>query len=775
MPDSAVYGDFDEDGRIDVAYTTSTDRLRHVALNRGNGLFMPLPASAAIFNGGSLVLAASADMNRDGHLDLLYYTVNGVLGVSFGDGHGAFAPVILSFAAATTQRWVFDVNHDGIPDFIEALTAGGVRVAVGAADGKFIEGPIIGLYAGAPVPGHVVAGDFDGDGFIDVAYANGASGNSGIAYAWGTGDPAKFVIKTGGAGKVDLSTPLAVADIDGDGAADIVCGHNDVLHVVRSAKRVTTTTILSIPGMTAISSLLRLDINGDGRPDLAFGRDDSTVGVALANSSGGYAPALFASLTGSSGFTIVDIYGDGTAAIVATGGQQGLSMIPVTAFGSGIVGASRRLPVDDLFRLYKTQVYDVDGDGHKDVILFDSYKPTTEVLFGDGFGQFHPSTPKTYADTYASITEIVGDFDGNGSADLALSSHSAVVLPATIEFDNDRGVFGLTSMIVGVDEFLGLLHTGPKAAPALLALRGTDLGILTISPGRNSQFTVIAPLTPGSSLRTADLDGDGVDEVMVSRGNVLHILKGPDAPWTEAGTIPSEFGLPYQFVVADLNGDGRLDLVGAFDSWCRVALLQADGSYSIGTYQTWGSITGIAVTDFDHDGIPDIVAATSHNNGGPGYLHVMRGKGDGTFENYATAMINEPVGGPSLMDVDGDGWDDILVGNASGIQMVRNVCVTPRVRGAALPSIVKAGQQSTLIVHALSTDGYAIGPVAIREAGKLLYVSQSRDAVTVWQSPPLTAGLHTYDIEYSDQFAGVSHTTITVTVLATPARRRAVH
>src|SRR4051794_18832161 len=128
-PDSAVYGDFDEDGLIDVAYTTSTDRLRHVALNRGNGLFMPLPASAAIFDGSSLVLAASADMNRDGHLDLLYYTVNGVLGVSFGDGHGAFAPVILSFAAATTQRWVFDVNHDGIPDFIEALTAGGVRVA----------------------------------------------------------------------------------------------------------------------------------------------------------------------------------------------------------------------------------------------------------------------------------------------------------------------------------------------------------------------------------------------------------------------------------------------------------------------------------------------------------------------------------------------------------------------------------------------------------------------------------------------------------------------
>jgi hypothetical protein len=206
-----------------------------------------------------------------------------------------------------------------------------------------------------------------------------------------------------------------------------------------------------------------------------------------------------------------------------------------------------------------------------------------------------------------------------------------------------------------------------------------------------------------------------------------------------------------------------------------VRLLRADGSYSTATYNTWGFVTGMAVTDFDHDGFPDVLVSTSHNDGGPGYLQIMRGKGDGTLEPYATALINQPIGGPGLIDVDGDGWLDVAVGNASGIQIVRNVCVAPRVQGAAFPSTLKAGQQTTLIVHALSTDGFAIGPLIIREAGKLLYVSQSRDATMVWQSPPLTAGVHTYDIEYSDQFAGVSHTTITVTALAAPARRRAVH
>jgi hypothetical protein len=761
--DSAVYGDFDEDGLVDVAWSTFYGDWR-VALNRGNGVFAPLPSVPGSFPGNRRKLAAAADVNRDGHLDLIF-TFDGSFGTTFGDGHGGFGAMIISSGSGPQQKWLFDINHDGIPDFIESLDANRFRVALGTTDGKFTEGPIVVLYDGPSVVyGQIIAGDFDGDGFIDVAHVDGGFSGSTweVVYAWGTADPAKFIVKVNLAGKVDLSSTVTVADVDGDGLADIVGGHKDALHVVRSVKRVTTSAILAVPGMTVINSLYRRDINGDGRADLIFGRTDATVGVALGNSNGGLASAAFASLPGSTGFTFADIYGDGAVNIVATGGQQGLRMIAGTAFGTGFSGASRVLPVDDLGRTNRTQVYDVDGDGHDDIIMSDIESPEVEVL-----------TAKRYADVNASIRAIVGDFDGNGSADLALSSGYAQVLPSTIEFDNDRGVFGPASMVVGVDEFIGLLRMGPKVAPALFARRGTDLGILRVSPGRNAQFTVVAASTAGAVI--ADVDGDGVDELIVSGGNLLHILKGPDTPWREVATV-SCFFYPYKIVAADLNADGRTDLVVAFENSYMVALLQADGSYSTTSYQGWGSVADIAVTDFDRDGVPDLLVSTSKSFGDPGYLQIVRGTGDGKFEPYATALINQSVGALILMDVDGDGWDDVVGGNGSAIEIVRSACVTPRVRVTAIPGTLKAGQQTTLVVHALSTDGFAVGLVTIREGGTVLRTVQPFDlATTSWVTPPLTAGVHTYDIEYSDQFAGISHTTISITAAASPPRHRAVH
>lgn len=98
-------------------------------------------------------------------------------------------------------------------------------------------------------------------------------------------------------------------------------------------------------------------------------------------------------------------------------------------------------------------------------------------------------------------------------------------------------------------------------------------------------------------------------------------------------------------------------------------------------------------------------------------------------------------------------------------------------RVTAYPATVNAGQQTTLVVQALPVDAFGISGMTIREGGKVVTYGNpvlSSDGVTAsWRTPPLTAGTHSYDIEYIDFYARHSHTTIDVAV--SPSKHRAAH
>jgi hypothetical protein len=787
---SAVYGDFNEDGLVDVAYNWTGERV--VAFNRGNGVFEFQPHVTEGGGQGYGFLIAAVDVNGDHHLDLIYSAAStAALIVAFGDGHGTFAAGIQSSLSSSSQRWMFDVNHDGVPDFIEALTVNSFRVALGARNGTFVEGPIVAV---SGVPGRsdqIVAGDFDGDGFVDVAQVETTRE---IAYAWGTADPAKFVLNAAFSGTFELSGRVAVADLDGDGSSEIVCGNTDVLHVARSVNRVTTASILPVPGMLPFSALMDRDMNGDGRRDLVVSRDNATtIGIALGDAGGGFMRASFVNLPGAGGyfvidggFTVIDAYGDGSQNVVTTSGQQGLRMISGTALAAG-TDAAPLVSIGDVSTINHVQVYDVDGDGNDDMVISRSARSTIEVMLNDGAGHFHPaSAPKQYSNPNVVGGDTVGDFDGDGRADLALSSSSAQS-KSTIRFDNDQGVFGPSSTIVDVDTFIGLLHVGRNLPPALLGRRGPDLCIVNSSSGRSVQITVIAQVTAATTVTIADMDDDGVDEVLLSSGTnaaganaEIHVMKGPAAPWQEVAKLSlySTTSGPFSVVAADLNRDGRLDIVLVYEGLYVVGLAQPDGTCATKQYFVWGSVVGVSVVDFDRDGAPDLAITTHQNYGDPGFLQIVRNTGGGQFEPYATALINQPFAAPVLIDADGDGWMDLIVSNAA-IEIIRNICETPRLRVTAYPAAVNAGQQTTLVVHSLSTDGFAIGGITIRERGKIVAQGGSNrafdGATMTWTTPPLSAGTHTYDVEYVDQFAGSSQTRIAVTAVGPSDRHRAAH
>jgi hypothetical protein len=113
---------------------------------------------------------------------------------------------------------------------------------------------------------------------------------------------------------------------------------------------------------------------------------------------------------------------------------------------------------------------------------------------------------------------------------------------------------------------------------------------------------------------------------------------------------------------ADLNGDGKVDLVVANANSDTVGVLLGNGNgtfQSSATYQAGGPPESIAIADVNQDGKPDLVAAN-----GSGAVSVLLGNGNGTFQT----AVNSDAGGRAtlsvaLADVNGDGRPDALVAN----------------------------------------------------------------------------------------------------------------
>ncbi|MFL6193361.1 MAG: FG-GAP repeat domain-containing protein [Thermoanaerobaculia bacterium] len=368
---------------------------------------------------------------------------------------------------------------------------------------------------------------------------------------------------------------------------------------------------------------------------------------------------------------------------------------------------SEGLPVQGQWR-EGFEIADINGDGRLDIVHGPARKSGSRpvVFLGQADGTWKrwaelqvPPVPFDYGDA------AVGDLNGDGKADLVLASHLRGI---TAMIGDGQGGFSLWSK--GIDFMPPDQSGGPTAfSSRAIALadwnRDGKLDIVaegegpSFAPTRGggrpktgeSRGSVIylnngdgswtrkdgAAGTFSDTVVTADVNGDGRMDFVTGSGQLgikaILNLGREDGGW-EAVNVPEvrPNALVSDVAVADLNGDGRQDLVVGYSSseagvWrTGVDLLLGDAAgtwrrETLAAEESQAGIWSVAAGDLDGDRAADIVAMD-----GEGHAWVFLGDGKGSFVREASPEIGPADGGncrgyhTALVDLDGDGRAEVI-------------------------------------------------------------------------------------------------------------------
>ena len=575
----------------------------------------------------------SADFDGDDDADIVVATLvdNKVSWYENLDGAGNYSEqqVISSVAIGAASVYAADINGDGKTDVISGGNGAydsDVSWYRNEGDGQFSDQLVISAEVDAT--DSVFAADLDGDGDQDVLSAS--RGDNKLAWYENQGD-GTFLGQEVITDQAEGATSVVATDLNGDGNVDVVLASyddNSVRWYPNDGGTDFPEEILLTNTAERVTAVSIADMNGDERPDIVItSRDDDSLSWFVNEGNGEFSAERFISLDddGPNELFLGDLDGDDLPDI-SVAVRQGDRITWYKNMGDGLFDGPRVVN-SDTDGASAVFAVDVDGDGDRD--LFSTSRFDNKVALHrnlDGLGAFGEEEVFT-DDGFPGAQHVsTGDVDGDGDQDVLAASLAG---DRVSWFENlGRGRFGEERVI-----------STNVNAPEILLVADLD------KDGDNDAVSV--SYLDDKIAWYENLDGLG------SFGPQRIITGDTDGP---------EFA-----EIADINGDGNLDVVSASRNDGKLAWYAGDGQGNFGFQVVLGepqessAPTYLATADLDGDGDLDVITnGYDRENGKVSWFENV--DGDGTFgnENIVTLDVFLPTA-LAPADFDGDGDIDVAV------------------------------------------------------------------------------------------------------------------
>jgi len=625
--------DFDHDGKLDVVVVDGANPASvWVVTGNNDGTFNPV--SAPISLGGPAGFDVFfADLNGDGQLDVTGNDLNtGEQTVYLATSASQFAPAALYptsdgvYDACNTT--IGDLTGDGKPEIISPNCQDNtITIFVNNGDGTFQTGQYYNSAANPTTgnaiysnPESVAIGDVNGDGVPDLVTTNNYTGD--VTVLTGNGDGTVNVPTNGYAVGGAPVRPAIIADLNGDGLADVIVP-DDYYSLVYMKGYGDGTFQAAVNYYSPIGDtgkgdgvdIATGDFNGDGLADVVLGNStDPTVGISvfLSNADGTLQPGVNYGTGGGLEYVAVgDFDKDGILDIAAADYNNGVVQIfkgnGANGVGDGTFTSGATYPTDTTVTGPSAVVVaDFNQDGFPDLAVANSAGSNVGVLLNDGHGAF--GAPMNYATCASSPQVTAADLNGDGYPDLVIP------MPAC----------------TGVGIFLNLADgTGMLSAMPDLGVGNRPYQIAVGDMNGDAKADLVITMDDY-------LNGHGIS---VALGNNDGTFQAPNTPGYAVSTQPAYYQpLPQYVKLVDLDGDGNLDAIYNNANYGTVGVLRGmgDGTLSapVAEYPAGSYAFGLAVGDVNGDGAPDVVASIAYTSG---VTTLINSSGSGVTPDYSLA------------------------------------------------------------------------------------------------------------------------------------------
>lgn len=733
---SVATGDIDGDGKIDLVIgsnaTASTSILRNIGTN-GSPVFN---GKIDLDSGINAVAVLATDVDGDSKLDVVIANAGGantlsVLRNTSTPGNISFAPRV-TFATGNqpVSLAAGDLDADGKLDIATANnTANTTSIFRNTSSvGNISFATKIDLMTGSS-PQSALIGDIDGDGKLDLAISNFSSSVSLFRN-----------ISTSGTISFDTRLNFSISgnprrgvigDIDGDGKLDLAFANSSTSNIISVLRNTSTSGTISFASTVTFaigSSSFGItigDLDGDSKLDLAVtNQNNSSLSVLRNTSISGTVSfanqQIFPIGAGSSAVVASDLDTDGKLDLVsANDTSNSISILKNTSMIGAISFTTKNLRGNEFptgTNPFAVVTGDIDGDGKVDLISANRPANTVSVIRNTSLSMSVSFAPKVdFAVGIGPRSLVIGDIDEDGKIDLAVANSNnntggastVSILRNTssmgsISFDNQL-TFTVgdnpSSIAIGDIDGDGKLDLAIANANILSSNPIQTVSVLrnNSSPGSISfetQLTFNVGSKPGS-VAIGDIDGDGkLDLAVANSDNISNVNVDPDTvsvlrntssmgsiSFANQVTFPTGI-IPQSVKIGDIDGDSKPELVVGETNTNNISIFRntsSTGIISFATkidFNTGGGAKAISLGDLNGDSKLDIVSTISNES----KIAVFRNTssiGSITLATKIDFLVGENPFSSAIEDFDKDNRLDITTANttSNSASVLRNICL----------------------------------------------------------------------------------------------------